>query len=165
MRDDLALSADSYRVGIFIGGRVKSVEAAWQEVQKKIPGVMLRVRSVTTSSLYAKTPDGYSLRIGDHKGIEKWSYKWNLRLDMGEGEWVTEHKNGKHIARFYTGSVDELAQEINASYDAKRDVAKELCTAQLKLKIAVAALEEIEMGCDLPDRMAVSALQAISGTK
>jgi hypothetical protein len=136
-----------------------TVAAAWQECIQKIPGVMLRVRSVTTSSIYAKTPDGYSLRIGDHKGIEKWAYKWNL--DLKKSEWRTDHKGGKHIARYYTNNVDDLAKEIKSSFEAKQDLRSSLDKATLALKIAVAALEEIEAGCLFPESTAVLALRGI----
>lgn len=89
------------------------VEQAWQEVQDRIPGVMLRNRSVTTSSIYVKMPDGKSLRIGDHKGREKYSYRWNLRLDLEDSFWKDDNRDGYTIHRFYTPSVDELVKELN----------------------------------------------------
>jgi hypothetical protein len=141
------------------------IEKLWQECQEKIPGVMLRNRSVTTNSIYCKTPDGYSLRIGDHKGREEWSYRWNLRADLSESYWKTECKRGKHIPRYYTSSVDDLAHEIAIRmHNLKSDMASTK-EAMLKssniLRIAVAALEEIEAGELWPEMIAASALKQI----
>lgn len=71
-----------------------------KEVLDIIPGSYIRNRSVTTSSVYIKTPDGYSMRVGDHKGREKYKYKWNLgpqysnirgwRKDEGKWRYYTD---------------------------------------------------------------------------
>jgi hypothetical protein len=137
------------------------VEKAYQECLEKIPGLMLRNRSMTTSSIYCKTPDGYSLRIGDHKGIEKWSYKWNLRLDQDKSVWTMDHRGGKHVARFYTSSVDDLAAEVQKSVDAKVNVQAELTATRQSLKIAIVALEDIEEDAQPADFIAARALKEI----
>ena len=131
-----------------------ATEAAWQEVQKKIPGVMLRNRSSTTASIYAKTPDGHSLRIGDHKGKERWAYRWNLRLDLKSSFWMVEVRDGRRIPRFYTPSVDELAREVGERTAKETGVGKGLA-------LAIAALEEIENGTAKPRSIAVIALREI----
>jgi hypothetical protein len=83
----------------------KRSEALLQECFAAIPGLMLANRSVTTSSIYCKTPDGRSLRIGDHKGREKYSYKWK---DQKKNE-------NRYIWRYYTSSVEDLAGKIGAN--------------------------------------------------
>ena len=90
------------------------------EVLEKIPGTVVRNRSVTTSSIYCKTPDGYSLRIGDHRGKEKYSYKWNLGPQFEErGRWKKEWSEAskRHYWRFYTSSVDTLAVAVLAQVE------------------------------------------------
>ena len=104
----------------------KSIERAerlYAEVRNAIPGVMLRNRSVTTSSIYCKTPDGFSLRIGDHSGKEKYAYKWNLGPQYGKRGWVREPNpvSGRESWRFYTSSVQELAEQIQQSIQWARD--------------------------------------------
>ena len=82
---------------------------------ERLPSVTLRNKSVTTSSIYCKTPDGYSLRIGDHKGREKYSYKWNLGPQYTEkGQWRKEWSDidKRDYWRFYTSSVETLARAI-----------------------------------------------------
>ena len=69
----------------------------------------MRNESVTTSSIYIKTPDGYSLRVGDHDGKQKYKYKWNLRYGLSEkGHWQKEGS----FWRFYSSSPEVIAQEI-----------------------------------------------------
>ena len=92
------------------------------EVLEKIPGTVLHNRSVTTSSIYLKTPDGYSLRIGDHKGREKYSYKWNLNPDLtGRPGWRKEFNqfDQRDHWRYYTASVDDLAEKVKANIQAR----------------------------------------------
>lgn len=83
------------------------VESLYADARRLIPGLMLHNRAVTTSSIYCKTPDGYSLRIGDHKGREKYSYKWNLWPGCKRG-WRRE--NGRW--RYYTDDVEDLAEKV-----------------------------------------------------
>ena len=88
-----------------------------QECFAKIPGFMLRNHSVTTSSIYCKMPDGYSLRIGDHKGREKYSYKYNLDPNIKrKGYWSKEYNriDRKDYWRYYTGNVDDLVETLNS---------------------------------------------------
>jgi hypothetical protein len=97
----------------------KRSENMLQECFTAIPGLILANRSVTTSFIYCKTPDGRSLRIGDHKGREKYSYKWNLNpTHAGPGRWVKDFKKaeaGRYVWRYYTGSVADLAEKIAAN--------------------------------------------------
>jgi hypothetical protein len=92
-------------------------EALYAEVREKLPGVMLRNRSVTTSSIYLKTPDGFSLRIGDHRGKEKYSYKWNLNPDQPRPGWRKEFNQFDKTShwRYYTASVDDLVAKVLAN--------------------------------------------------
>jgi len=85
------------------------------EVLEKIPGVTMRNRSITTSSIYCRTPDGYGLRIGDHKGREKYSYKYNLDPTCGRSRWIREHNDidNRDYWRYYTSSVDDLKRTID----------------------------------------------------
>jgi hypothetical protein len=88
-----------------------------QECFEKIPGFMLRNHSVTTSSIYCRMPDGYSLRIGDHKGREKYSYKYNLDPKIkGNGYWSKEYNkiDKRDYWRYYTGNVDDLVETLNS---------------------------------------------------
>ena len=89
------------------------------EVLYKIPGVTLRNKSVTTSSIYCKTPDGYSLRIGDHAGKEKYRYRWNLDPTRTKSAWEREKSpvDGRQYWRYYTSSVDDLAKAIAHSIE------------------------------------------------
>lgn len=95
---------------------IANSENLLQECFEKIPGLMLRNRSVTTSSIYCRMPDGYSLRIGDHKGREKYSYKWNLDQKLTRGYWLREYNkiDKRDYWRYYTGSVDDLLQMLNS---------------------------------------------------
>lgn len=90
---------------------LEASEKLFQECLKNIPGLRLHNRSITTSSIYCKTPDGYSLRIGDHKGKEKYSYKWNLNPNLSKkGYWSLEFNKitKRQHWRYYTGDVDDL---------------------------------------------------------
>ena len=106
---------------------VASCEQAEQllsALQKLLPGLCVRNRSITTSSIYCKTPDGYSLRIGDHSGREKYRYKWNLGPQFTEhGQWKKEFSEaaGRDYWRFYTSSVETLAVAITANAERARD--------------------------------------------
>ena len=93
---------------------VRTAERLYEEAVWKIPGLTLYVKAKTTSSIYCKTPDGFSLRIAGHKGREKYSYKYNLGPHVGKGRWVKEANpvDGKLHWRYYTSSVDELAEII-----------------------------------------------------
>lgn len=92
-------------------------EKLYREVREKLPGIMLRNRSVTTSSIYLKTPDGYSLRIGDHRGREKYSYKWNLNPNQPRPGWRKEFNQFDKTShwRYYTASVDDLVIKVLAN--------------------------------------------------
>jgi hypothetical protein len=62
-------------------------------------------------------PDGYSLRIGDHKGREKYSYKYNLDPKIkGKGYWSKEYNkiDRRDYWRYYTGNVDDLVVTLNS---------------------------------------------------
>jgi hypothetical protein len=84
------------------------------------PGAKLRNRSITTSSIYVDTPDGYALRIGDHDGKEKYLFKWNLRRDYpAEGKWVFEDPTW----RFYCSDPRVLIETIN-KYKTSQNVLK-----------------------------------------
>lgn len=99
---------------------VELSNALLAEVLEKIPGTTVRNKAVTTSSIYCKTPDGYSLRIGDHRGREKYSYKWNLGPQFTkEGRWVKEWSElaKRNYWRFYTSSVDTLASAVLAQVE------------------------------------------------
>jgi len=88
-----------------------------QECFEKIPGFILRNHSITTSSIYCRMPDGYSLRIGDHKGREKYSYKYNLDYKIkGKGYWKKEYNkiDKRDYWRYYTGNVDDLVETLNS---------------------------------------------------
>lgn len=88
------------------------------EILWLIPGATLRNKSVTTSSIYVKTPDGYSLRIGDHDGREKYLFKWNLRKDAPDaGEWRFEDPTW----RFYCSNAKRIAHEV-LHYAKDRDL-------------------------------------------
>lgn len=92
-------------------------EKLLQECFAKIPNFMLRNRSVTTSSIYCRMPDGYSLRIGDHKDREKYSYKYNLDPNIkGKGYWSKEFNkiDRRDYWRYYTGNVDDLAEVLKS---------------------------------------------------
>jgi hypothetical protein len=95
--------------------------ALFLEAQEKIPYLVLVNHSVTTSSIYCRTPDGRSLRIGDHKGKEKYSYKWNLGDGYGKGHWVKEFNKVTKFTywRYYTDSVDDLALQLQSNVSFK----------------------------------------------
>lgn len=104
-------------------------EQLLQECFNKIPGLTLWKRSITTSSIYCKTPDGYSLRIGDHKGKEKYSYKWNLNPTIKcSGYWRKEYNriDNRNYWRYYTGNVDDLAIRIEKNKVYKKEIANEV---------------------------------------
>ena len=89
----------------------------FDELTKKCPKIELRNKSITTSSIYCKTPDGRSLRIGDHRGKEKYSYKWNLFPGISKGFWKKEYNKitKRDHWRYYTSSVDDLIIKIEES--------------------------------------------------
>lgn len=90
-------------------------ESLFSALMERLPSIVLYKRAVTTSSIYCKTPDGYSLRIGDHQGKEKYSYKWNLGPQYTErGQWKKERNevNKRDYWRYYTSSVESLVRAI-----------------------------------------------------
>lgn len=90
-------------------------EALLAECQAKIPGFSLYKRAVTTSSIYGKMPDGYGIRIGDHRGKEKYSYKYNLDPTIkGKGYWrkVYNKIDDREYWRYFSSSVDEIARVV-----------------------------------------------------
>ena len=97
---------------------VDECESLLRDVIDRVPGITVRNRSLTTSSIYCKTPDGYSLRIGDHNGKEKYKYKWNLNpaLPWSKCGWKKDYIKGQgrkcYVWRYYTNSSDELAQQL-----------------------------------------------------
>jgi len=104
---------------------VQASEKLLQECFDKIPNFMLRNRSVTTSSIYCRMPDGYSLWIGDHKGREKYSYKYNLDPNIKrKGYWSKEYNkiDKKDYWRYYTGNVDDLLETLNSRKWNKEEV-------------------------------------------
>ena len=94
------------------------------DVLERLPRTTVRNRAVTTSSIYCKTQDGYGLRIGDHDGREKYSYKWNLGPQFTEkGQWKKEFNaiSQREYWRFYTSSVESLAQAIELNEERLRE--------------------------------------------
>ena len=103
---------------------VEESERLLSALLKLMPEIRVRNRSVTTSSIYCKTPDGFSLRIGDHKGREKYSYKWNLGPQFtAQGRWVKEFSEaaGRDYWRFYTSSVETLVVAIEANVEKMKE--------------------------------------------
>jgi len=87
-------------------------------MKSMMPEIELVNRSVTTTSIYCKTPDGHSLRIGDHRGKEKYSCEWNLSPNSSiNGIWRNEFNriNKRRYWRFYTSSPDKLIENIKES--------------------------------------------------
>ena len=67
-------------------------------------------------SVYIKFSDEKfrSVRIGDHPGYSKYSYKWNLRSDMNGS---SRELDGK-VNRFYHSDIGELCNHLQ-NYAAK----------------------------------------------
>jgi len=93
-------------------------ERLFTKVKELLPEVRLNNRSVTTSSIYCGTPDGYSLRIGDHTGREKYSYKWNLGPQYGQGRWKKEFNriDKRSVWRYCTSSPEDLVEKIKLNW-------------------------------------------------
>jgi len=88
---------------------VSLCEKAAREILERIPGSSIRNRSVTTSSIYMKTPDGFSLRVSTHAVVSTYKYKWNVFVqNCSLRGWVKSEGNW----RFYTDSVDDLVFEM-----------------------------------------------------
>lgn len=90
---------------------VEKHESLLDLMLRLVPGLTVRNKSVTTCSIYCKTPDGFSLRIADHsgkrtKGVERYKYKWNL--GSGNQGWV----KFKGVWRFYSNDPYTLAAAI-----------------------------------------------------
>lgn len=67
-----------------------------------------------TGSIYIKFKGPYSfigsLRVGDHSGIEKYRYKWNLRHDIDK---YYEELDQGVIRRYYPiAQFDKMAEEM-----------------------------------------------------
>mgnify|MGYP007069469151 CR=1 FL=1 len=89
---------------------MKEIENLVREFLNECKGAYIHNRSVTTSSVYIKTPDGYSLRVGDHNGKEKYKYKYNLGPQYSSlGEWKFEGA----YSRFYCSCPKVIANIIN----------------------------------------------------
>jgi hypothetical protein len=60
-----------------------------------------------------------SVRIGDHDGIEKYKYKWNVRFDLNQNGWK---KEGEHW-RFYCtpDSIAPLILKLKEHYLGVKD--------------------------------------------
>jgi hypothetical protein len=71
----------------------------------------------TTGSVYIRFKDNRlgSIRIGDHKGISKYKYKYNIRCDITFNGW----KKDNGVWRFYTNIssyekvIDEIVKKAN----------------------------------------------------
>ncbi len=86
-------------------------------VLEKIPGSFIRNESVTTSSVYMKTPDGYSLRIGDHNGKQKYHYKYNLGPQYkGIRGW--RKRDGKWS--LYTDQIEQIAEIVSKNLESQK---------------------------------------------
>ena len=98
---------------------IELCEKMAKEFLSLCPGAYIRNCSVTTSSIYIKTPDGLSLRVGDHNGKEKYKYKWNLRWGISKsGFW--EKDNG--VWRYYCSDPETIANEINKKVQQVKDI-------------------------------------------
>lgn len=55
-------------------------------ILRKVPGAYIYHQASTSTSVYIKFAGQRmgSLRIGDHKGIEKYRYRWNLHMEHNE---------------------------------------------------------------------------------
>lgn len=69
-------------------------------------------KSTSTSSIYIKFLDERigSIRVGDHNGIEKYRYRWNLRKDLNE----IKLENDQGIVRHYYpfNQLDQMVADI-----------------------------------------------------
>ena len=104
----------------------RRAKAYAKEVLEKIPGSFVRNESVTTTSIYMKTPDGFSLRVGDHHGKEKYKYKYNLGPQHSPwGRWELDD----HTWRFYTSSVDSIAAVVRRNLENQNQGSGSGCLA------------------------------------
>lgn len=104
---------------------VETSERLFSATMALLPRTVLYKKATSTSSIYCKMQDGYSLRIGDHKGKEKYSYKWNLGPQYTEkGEWRKEMNRLDRVPhwRFYTSSVEVLARAVEANEERMKSV-------------------------------------------
>jgi len=98
---------------------IELCEKMAEEFLSLCPGAFIRNCSVTTSSIYIKTPDGFSLRVGDHNGKKKYTYKWNLLLGYSKkGFWEKD----RGVWRFYCSNAETIANEINKNIQQKKSI-------------------------------------------
>lgn len=64
-------------------------------------------KKAMSGSCYVKLPGLGSLRIADHDGIEKYRYRWNIRLDLRDPR--TEIDRGT-VRRYYPATDAGLRQ-------------------------------------------------------
>lgn len=71
-------------------------------------------KAVTTSSTYIKLPHWAlgSVRVGDHRGREKYRYRWELRLDVPPDTWEEYEDRGVVRLRFGSGMLEEFVLEF-----------------------------------------------------
>jgi len=68
-----------------------------------------------TGSVYIKFPHWKlgSLRIGDHNGREKYSYRWRVRLDKSPNYFGKGVHNGVSFTECGIEMIDSLVKEFN----------------------------------------------------
>ena len=71
-------------------------------------------KRATTGSLYIKFElIPHSLRVGDHKGIRKYRYRWNLRDDITES---FINMNGHEMRHYPLSELETMVQDMHKYY-------------------------------------------------
>lgn len=98
-----------------------TMKIARQIIRRLVPlGVhVLRQNSITTSSVYLKFDFGvlHSCRIGDHKGKEKYSYRYNI--GPGISERFTDTTGPYPRCYYSVNDIEELIFDVLAERSQK----------------------------------------------
>lgn len=76
--------------------------------------------ATTTNSVYIKLDYGVanSIRVSDHKGIEKYKYKYNIRKDIEE---KYEEMEGTYLRKYYPfKDIGDLVLDVIVDRELKR---------------------------------------------
>lgn len=76
--------------------------------------------ATTTNSVYIKLDYGVanSIRVSDHKGIEKYKYKYNVRKDI---ETKYEEMEGTYLRKYYPfGDIGDLVIDVIIDREIKK---------------------------------------------
>lgn len=107
-------------------GRMRTLADVIVRVLNENGVLAVHFKKAVSGSCYVKLPGLGSLRIADHDGIERYRYRWNIRLDQTTSPRIETDRGT--VRRYYPATEDGLRQFCRDVIAEKKNIKKEIET-------------------------------------